>query len=227
MAVDVSQLPLGAIDKRVERKDACGNPITELTISSNCPIKVVLVPLTRPSDSTAAERAATTTSALQPRPAELSRTEFAMSPGETVTATTPSGTIAIRADGWLKRSYTWDGATRTLAMWPRDERWYGSLGAYFPGPGRHWEPHNGITRAVVDEGQQHFGSAHDAVEWIHRYEKLALIPYAYTPEGLVVGWKTVPAREQLNVDVWQILVNGQKPKNLPGASSEAIRVTRD
>src|SRR5207247_1891078 len=80
------------------------------------------------------------------RPAELAKTEFAMVPGETITATTSVGTMELRADDWLKRSYTWEGATRSVEMWPRNERWYGSLGVYFPGDGRHWEEHHGITR---------------------------------------------------------------------------------
>src|SRR4051812_45790833 len=92
------------------------------------------------------------------RPAELAKTEFAMRPGETITATTPLGAMQVRADDWLERSYTWEGATRSVVMWPRDARWYGSLGIYFPGDGRHWHEHHGITRGVVQEGQQHFGS---------------------------------------------------------------------
>lgn len=49
MVIDVSQLPPGAIDRRAERTDSCGNPITELTITQSFPIKVVLVPLMTPA----------------------------------------------------------------------------------------------------------------------------------------------------------------------------------
>jgi ankyrin repeat protein len=49
IAIDTSQLPQAKIDNRVERKDGCGNPITELTIFSNVSIKVVLVPVTQPA----------------------------------------------------------------------------------------------------------------------------------------------------------------------------------
>ena len=41
------------------------------------------------------------------------------------------------------------------------------------------------------------------------------MPPVYTRDGLV-WWKTVPGRQQVNVNVWQIMVNGQKPANLPG-----------
>jgi hypothetical protein len=145
-----------------------------------------------------------------------------MLPGDTVTATTAVGTIQIRADEWLKRSYSWEGATRSVVMRPRDERWDGSLGIYYPGSGRHWEEHNGITRGVVQEGQHHFDSVEAAMVWIRKQEWM---PYVYRNDGLMVGWTKLPAREQLNVDLWQILVNGRKPTTLPGANDAAIRVS--
>lgn len=173
-----------------------------------------------------APQAATQPAASQPtdaaRPADLAQTEFAMVPGQTIAATTPLGTIQIRADDWLKRSYTWEGATRSVKMWPRAERWDGSLGVYYPGPGRHWQEHHGITRGVVQEGQQQFDSLEKAVDWISKQQWM---PYVYRNDGLVVGWGKVPDREQLNVDVWQIMINGKKPTTLPGATDAAIRVS--
>jgi hypothetical protein len=171
----------------------------------------------RASTPAAMRRPATT------RPAELAQTEFAMVPGQTITARTPPGTIRISADDWLRRSYTWEGATRSVEMWPRDERWYGSLGIYYPGPGRHWEEHRGITRGVVQEGQQHFTSEQEALAWIR--SQSGWKPHVYTRHGLVVGWRKVPEREQLDVDVWQIMVNGRKPPDLPGATDAAIQVS--
>ena len=45
--IDASQLP-AAVYQRIEKRDACGNPVTELRISPNRPIKVVLMPSTQP-----------------------------------------------------------------------------------------------------------------------------------------------------------------------------------
>jgi len=174
------------------------------------------------------ERASASATTTQPsaatRPAELAQTEFAMVPGQTITATTPVGTISIRADDLLKRSYTWEGATRSAEMWPRAQRWYGSLGVYYPGEGRHWEEHHGITRGVVQEGQQHFDSVEAVMAWIAKAEQ-QWMPYVYRNDGLMVGWTKVPEREQLNVDVWQIMINGKKPTHLPRATDAAIRVS--
>jgi hypothetical protein len=144
-------------------------------------------------------------------------TEVAMTNGTRITAHTPSGTIAITAGPGRKRSYTWEGATRSVVMDARSERWYGSLGLYYPGPGDHWKPHRGITRGVVEEGQQHFKTIAEAMRWIreHRY-----LPLVYRNDGLAVGWSKTPERQQLNVEVWQIYVGG---KEAPAAARRAGR----
>lgn len=157
------------------------------------------------------------------RPQELSQTEFAMLPGEAITATNVNGTMKIVAVDWLNRDYTWEGATRTVTMLPRPERWYGSLGVYYPGLGNHWQEHHGITRGVVQEGQKHFETTESALEWLRSESWL---PYVYNRDGLVVGWSKTPERNQLNVEVWQIVINGEKPKDLDGASDTRLRVEK-
>ncbi len=64
--------------------------------------------------------------------------EVVMPPNAKIEATTKDGNIVIKSGKGLKRYYTWDGATRSVVMWPRPSRWYGSLGMYYPGPGFHW-----------------------------------------------------------------------------------------
>lgn len=149
------------------------------------------------------------------------RNEIVMTPGTRITATTSEGTISITAVDGLTRSYTWEGATRSVEMEPRRERWYGSLGLYFPGPGDHWVEHHGITRGVVEEGQQHFKSVDEAMAWL---KDRSWMPFVYRDDGLVVGWGKVLPRRQLNVEVWQILVDGKKPDRLPGSRNGAIVV---
>lgn len=146
-----------------------------------------------------------------------------MSPDSTIVATTNTGTISIKAGKGLKRSYTWDGATRSVEMWPRTERWYGSLGMYFPGPGNHWMPHKGISRAVVEEGQQHFKTVDEAMKWIAGPDQ-QWAPLVYRNDGLAVGWRKELSRSQLNVDVWQIFIDGKKPTALPGSLDDKIVV---
>jgi len=151
------------------------------------------------------------------------KNETVMSAGMRIEATTPVGTIAVTAVDELTRGYTWEGATRSVEMTPRAERWYGSLGLYYPGPGEHWQMHKGISRAVTEEGQQHFKSADEALAWIRGR---TYMPYVYRDDGLVVGWSKVLPRRQLSVEVWQILVEGKKPAHLLGSQNDKIAVTQ-
>ena len=140
-----------------------------------------------------------------------------MTPGSEIMAHTPWGEIKIRAGDDYERIYEWGRCVRTLRMTPRAERWQGSLGIYWPGPGFHWSECDGVARAVVEEGQQHFETREAALEWIKGQGDW--MPYVYRNDGLVVGWRTVvPNRKQLNVEVWQLLVAGEKPTSLNGAN---------
>ncbi|HEY3474354.1 MAG TPA: hypothetical protein VGK56_07060 [Anaerolineales bacterium] len=148
-----------------------------------------------------------------------------MTPGMRITASTPNGEIAITAGQGLRRSYTWEGATRSVEMWPREDRWYGSLGLYYPGPGNHWKEHDGITRGVVEEGQHHFPTEKEAAEWLEERQALQpFISYVWRRDGLVVGWGKVPERNQLNVEVWQTYIDGKKPSDMPNSLNEKITV---
>ena len=154
------------------------------------------------------------------------KNEIVMPPNATIEATTKTGTIVIKSGRGLKRYYTWDGITRSVVMWPRSKRWYGSLGIYYPGPGSHWLPkHNGISRGVLEEGQQHFKTTQEAMEWLHKHSKW--YPTVYRDDGLVVSFGKNLKREQINVDVWQIYVNGKKPIKLEGSRNDAIKTSWD
>jgi len=152
--------------------------------------------------------------------------EIVMPPNSKIVAITKTGTISIESGKGLKRYYTWEGATRSVVMSPRIKRWYGSAGIYYPGPGRHWLPkHNGISRGVLEEGQQHFKNIDEAMAWIEKNKEL--IPLVYRNDGLLVSYGKALSREQLNVDVWQIMINGQKPVVLYGAADDAIHTSWD
>ena len=155
----------------------------------------------------------------------LGDSEFMMAPGMRITATTTAGTIAITANDDLTRAYTWDGATRAIKMEPRaitTGRWFGSLGLFFPGPGEHWRDHRGITRCVTEEGQRHFETVDEALKWIDGMRDSH--PCSYRDDGLLVGWCKNLGRNQLDVAVWQVLIKGKKPKQLPGANNDKIVV---
>ena len=150
-------------------------------------------------------------------------TELVLQSGMSISAETLSGTITVTANDELKRTYTWDGESRSVVLWPRRERFYGNLGAYYPGPGNHWRDHHGITRGVLQEGQQHFDNVEKALAWIHEpsHEQRSV----YRDDGLFILFAKVPERRQINVDVIQIIIGGRKPTHLPGSQNEKIKVT--
>lgn len=147
--------------------------------------------------------------------------EVVLSAGMSITATTSTGTITITAGPGLERYFTWEGATRCVIMWPRTVGGGWGDGVYYPGPGNHWEEHNGIRRAVVIEDRLHFDSMEEAVEWLRAYDDM---PQVYRDDGLFVGWEKTLSRSQLGVYVWQIYIEGEKPTELPGSQNDAIVV---
>jgi hypothetical protein len=148
-------------------------------------------------------------------------TETVMRPGMAVSVTNRHGSMQIEAVTETIRRMTWEGGTREVQLMVRYERWYGSLGLYSPGD-RSFPDHSGIRRAVVEEGQMHFVNEMDFHEWIDTPYRQQVIDLKYRNDGLVVGWMKVPQRKQITVEVWQVLINGNKPTRLEGATDELI-----
>ena len=149
--------------------------------------------------------------------------ELVLKDGMRIVISNSYGSMTIEGKKDLIRLFTWNSATREVLLLPRRERWYGSLGGYYPGSGEHWKKHDGITRAVVDEGQQHFSNIDEALSWIHKNCKASFV---YRDDGLGVAWEKVTGGGgTLIVDIWQILINGKKPEHLPGSQNDKIIVT--
>ena len=153
------------------------------------------------------------------RPVE---SEVVMTTGMSIEASNESGTIRVTAGDGTFRTYSWDDGEKTAQLIKRPSRWYGSMGLYHPGGGQR-------VHLVVEEGQQHFFSEREVLEWLQWMN--SRLHWVYTSDGLVVGWYKEDARKKgfnrvaIIVDVWQVYINGKKPVALPGASNEAVRVT--
>lgn len=145
--------------------------------------------------------------------------EMVMEKGMVIEATNESGTLTIEAKENLFRTYTWDNNHIKIPLHPRQSRWYGSFGAQNSGGLKD-------IHTVIEEGQQHFSSTEEALEWIQWQNHL--YHYVYTSDGLIVGWNTQKdthsSQRTLGVQVWQIYINGNKPKQLAGANNSAINV---
>lgn len=151
--------------------------------------------------------------------------ETVMTAGTQITAKTANGEVTIRAGNGFERFYTWDNATRSAVLWPRRQRWQGSLGIYYPGPGQHWQSNNGITRGVLNEGVLWFRSVESARKWIERCRSTGAA-CAHTESGLLVVFQKILPRKQVIIEVWQIMVDGEKPKAMPGGDNESVAVSQ-
>lgn len=148
-------------------------------------------------------------------------TEVVMTPDSTITAETSTGTITITAGKGLLRSYTWEGATRFIEMQVSSEE-TGFRGISFPGTHNPpWRTHNGINGGDLKEGQMRFKTVASAMKRIKELSKS--LPLVYRNDGLLVGFGKNLPRKNLNVEVWQIYINGKKPKVLAGSQDAKIR----
>jgi len=146
------------------------------------------------------------------------KNEIVMPPLSKIEANTSNGKITIEAGKGLTRYYTWNDETRHVTMVARDERWLGSLGLYYPGTGFHWKAtSDGIRRGVLEEGKQHFKTKELALEWIKKQVYWGAV---YRDDGLLVQYNKEGCT--LSVGVWQIYVDGKKPKQLSGSKNKFI-----
>jgi hypothetical protein len=151
----------------------------------------------------------------------LPSTEFVLSKGMKIAATTADGTVVITAGEGTERTFSGDGWTKKRRLIARSTRWYGSLGLY--DPAASFSTHG---RVLVDEGKQFFATESEALRYL--YGESGYFKLVFTSNGLVVGYhvEAIPGGEPTrSVEVWQIYINGKKPSSLRGADDSAIRVS--
>ena len=153
-----------------------------------------------------------------------------ISPGERVEAKLPYETITVKANSKLSRTYAWGGGKceRSLDLIMRDSHWYGVEGAYNPGTvfdeNWQWKDCNGIRRGVVSEGHANFADVMSFQLWFEQkysreFGDKMKDHVVYNMKGLLVAHSKVTQRYQLNVEILQILINGNIPAALPGSSN--------
>ena len=151
-----------------------------------------------------------------------SYTELAMEPGMIIEATNKNGTVFIEYIDPLKRHYQWDDFDEERDLIPRKKRFMGELGVYDPTHAYIWEVFT--PRIVASDSQLHFDSMSDIDKWL--YQSSAVLDWVYTDDGLVVGFRKKPSRNQVNIEVYQLYLNGEKPTKLKGSRPENIKVTK-
>ena len=148
-------------------------------------------------------------------------TELAMLPGMKIEAENKNGSVSIESLDSLKRLYKWDGRSEVRVLIPRTYRWYGMMGAYDPADAYIWEIFN--PRIVAEDSQLYFQTMEEVEKWL--YQSSAILDWVYNDEGLVVGFAKSPNRNQVNIEVYQIYLNGEKPNKLEGSRPENLKVS--
>ena len=149
--------------------------------------------------------------------------EVVLHPGETIEARNKFGTVQVTYVSPLKRKYQWDGKTRVVKMIARPDRFLGELGLYEPAG--CWIIACPNPRLVVREAFHDFPNDEELYRFL--YQGSGVMDWVYTDDGLVVGFGRSQERQQINVDVRQLTVRGQKPVGLRGARNEDIRLISD
>ena len=153
--------------------------------------------------------------------------EAVLSDGMKICAKASNDSICISAIGQNKRSILWDGQDRSITLLPRKERWNGKLGLVSPNqPKNIWKGENGITRVLIEEAEIRYDSIESAIEAINfpGKEKYSVV---YNDNGLLLTWHSSDSPEEklLDLMVYQILIDGEKPKHLPGSRNEDIDIS--
>jgi len=154
--------------------------------------------------------------------------EIVLQEGARLVASTSNGKISVIAGNKFERRYEWNGCGLDAHMFPRQERWLGSLGMsdaaarMFNSP---WAGCDGISRPVVEEGQIHFADERSAEVWIARRKLIDSFHTVWTNDGIFIQWGLSPQRNQLNVELEQLCIRGKRPLKLIGATDSSVSFT--
>ncbi len=138
--------------------------------------------------------------------------------GQTVRAMNKNGTVKISYISPIKRQYEWDGRTRVMKLIPRAEVFDGRRGLYEPADS--WGINPFEIRLVLEEAVWNFDNEESMYNFLR--EGSNYMDWVYTCDGLVLGLGRTPSRKQINISLWQILLNKKKPANLKGARPDRI-----
>jgi hypothetical protein len=146
-----------------------------------------------------------------------------LKPGQSITARNKFGRVRIVYVAPATRRFEFDGQSKTVRMTQRQEMFDGRSGIYDPAD-RLW-PFTSSLRIVCEDSDVNFDTVDQAYAFL--YQGSEVEDWVYTPDGLVVGFGRNQARNQINVDLFQILIRGKKPSGLKWARPAAIHLLND
>jgi hypothetical protein len=151
--------------------------------------------------------------------------ETVLKAGMTLCATSDDEKICIFAEDEFKRLIYWDGLSNSITLVPRKERWHGKLGLVSPKPPKNlWTNKNGVTRVLIQEAQIKIKSAEKFTKGLNLPGRGDGYNVVYNDDGLLIIWKksVLPDHNVLDLMLYQIISNGEKPNSLPGSQNDKI-----
>ena len=147
--------------------------------------------------------------------------DLVMTKGDRIRFTGDRGVMSIWAGSDLGRSYEWKGFNRDAFLEARTEVVAGVREVHFRGS-TSWQsmPHDDTDSGEFREGRRKFTTMEEATGWLRLQSDN--LPTVYRNDGLVVSCGRDAKRRKIMVEVWQILVNGNKPTVLPGSDDSKI-----
>jgi hypothetical protein len=155
--------------------------------------------------------------------------ETVLKAGMTLCAKNGDEQICIFAEDDSKRIVYWDGLSNSITLVPRKERWHGKLGLISPKPPKnHWINENGVTRALIQEAQIEVKNVENISRGLNFPGRDNGYNVVYNDDGLLIIWNksVLPDHNVLDLMLFQIISNGEKPKSLPGSQNDKIVVKR-
>lgn len=145
-----------------------------------------------------------------------------------LSAATSLGAIELIAGTGTLRTIKWDGVTRQIALIRNERRsWFDGFdfrSSKVEPTGYIWKMHRCIAKCHYYEAIKNCDNIKAAAEFVEGMKE-RVMPGVASSDGLVIAWSTETERDVLTVLVYQVLVNGQKPSNLPGADDSQISLT--
>jgi hypothetical protein len=147
-------------------------------------------------------------------------TEMVIPIGATISAINPYGNVLITATSTTLRRYRWRDWDVAVGLVARLRRWYGSLGLYRASN----KLFDWSKSGNLEEAQMHFPDERAAIRWLTAGQGTPP-EVVWNDTGLAVDLGDVVSNNELDVDVFQVCIRGQKPKHLGGAIDGKVSIT--
>jgi hypothetical protein len=141
-----------------------------------------------------------------------------LSPGQSVEATNKYGSIKITYVSAVRRKYEWGYHSKVIRLRPRGVAFRGMMGLYDPGDTNDLY----AERLIIQESELDLENYDEAYKFL--LSSVGSNDWVYTSDGLVVGFNVTPGQPAVHVNLFQLLVRGERPHRLRGARPDSIRL---